>query len=126
MRADRSADRGWWWPAKTEKEQKGRGEEEGWAVSDPQKEGEGKNRMEAEKDEVAVEDRQGCTTDPSINRERSMNGASNEDGDKVKVRRIGMGREIVEGSTRRKKETILTILRNECEWVTLSLDFLSN
>lgn len=68
--------------------------------------------MEAEKDEVAVEDRQGCTTDPSINRKRSMNGASNEDGDKVKVRRIGMGREIVEGSTRRKKETILTILRN--------------
>lgn len=46
------------------------------AVSDPQKEGEGKNRMEAEKDEVTVEDRQGCcTTDPWINRDqRSMNG----------------------------------------------------
>lgn len=53
--------------------------------------------MEAEKDEVAVEDRQGCTTDPSINRERSMNGASNEDRDKVKVRRMGMGREREEG-----------------------------
>lgn len=52
--------------------------------------------MEAEKDEVAVEDRQGCT-DPSINRERSMNGASNEDRDKVKVRRMGMGREREEG-----------------------------
>lgn len=62
--------------------------------------------MEAEKDEVAVEDRQGCTTDPSINRERSMNGASNEDRDKVKVKRMGMGRE---GSW-----TILTVLENEC------------
>lgn len=64
----------------------GRGE---GAVSDPQKErGRGKNRMEAEKDEEAVEDRQGCATDRSFDQslERSMNGGSNEDGDKVKAR----------------------------------------
>lgn len=51
-------------------------------------EGEGKNRMEAEKDEEAVVDRQGCATDRSFDQslKRSMNGGSNEDGDKVKAR----------------------------------------